>query len=82
MGGFYVLPDGAGIIPWIPSDGEASRMFASMLGASRHVDAPPVTPIKSIKRIAAYDARDVMANNWRVDGLRATYITQIEIEGA
>ena len=80
---YYIDQDGA-IVPTtfeaLPEDVPASRMFATVTGASRHADAVPVTAI-SIKTEATYDGREIIANGWRVDGLTPNgYYTLITIE--
>lgn len=80
---YYLDHDGA-IVPTtlesLPDDVPASRMFATVTGASRHADALPVTAV-SIKTEATYDARDVFNNNWSVEGLTPNgYYTLITIE--
>jgi hypothetical protein len=80
---YYLDQDGA-IVPTtletLPGDVPASRMFATVTGASRHANALPVTAI-SMKTEATYDAREVMDNNWSVEGLAPIgHYTVITIE--
>lgn len=80
---YYLDHDGA-IVPTtleaLPSDVPASRMFATVAGASRHVDALPVTAI-SMKTEATYDGREVIENEWSVEGLTPNgYNTVITVE--
>ena len=80
---YYLDQDGA-IVPTtleaLPGDVPASRMFATVTGASRHPDALPVTAI-SIKTESTYDGREIIDNGWRVDGLTPNgYYTLITIE--
>ncbi len=68
---YYLDWDGA-IVPatleTLPKDVPSSRVFASVIGASLHPDAVPVTAV-NIKTEEAYDSREVMDNNWSVNGL-------------
>jgi len=68
---YYLDYDGS-IVPTtleaLPEDVPASRMFATVTGASRHADALPVTAI-SIKTEAMYDGRQIIENGWRTEGL-------------
>ena len=80
---YYLDSDGA-IVPStlenLPEDVPASRMFATVTGASRHADAVPVTAI-SMKTEATYDGREIIANSWSVDGLTPNgYYTLITVE--
>lgn len=80
---YYLDHDGA-IVPTtleaLPGDVPASRMFATVTGASRHLEALPVTAI-SIKTESTYDAREVFDNNWSVNGLKPNgHYTLITIE--
>lgn len=80
---YYLDQDGA-IVPTtlesLPEDVPASRMFATVTGASRHADAVPVTAI-SMKSEATYDGREIIENGWSVDGLTPNgYYTLITIE--
>lgn len=69
---YYVDHDGA-IVPstfeTVPSDVPGSRIFATLLGASRHADALPVTAI-NIRSDVTYDSREAMNNNWSLKGLK------------
>ena len=80
---YYLDHDGA-IVPTalesLPGNVPASRMFATVAGASRHPDAVPVTAI-SMKTEPTYDGREIIENGWRVDGLTPNgYCTLITIE--
>ena len=80
----YYLDLDCAIVPatldTLPADVPASRMFASVTGASRHADALPVTPVR-ITTVAHYASVDVIANNWRTNGLTPIgYHTTIETE--
>ena len=80
---YYIDQDGA-IVPatlaTLPQTVPDSRMFATVLGASRHPCALPVTPIR-ITSHEHYAVADIIANDWRTDGLTpcGTH-TLIEIE--
>lgn len=61
---------------------ELRHLYATLVGALRDPRCTvEATAIKTIKREAFYDAAEVMANDWKVEGLTPTHhATIIELE--
>lgn len=77
---YHVLPDQAGIVPVGDFDGlDLSRCFGTVLGASRHPDAPATTPV-FIDLTPTYDGREVVDNNFSILGLKPVGVVGVLID--
>lgn len=80
---FYVTPGHAGIEPFEdfgPRElDNLSRCFCTMKGALSHADAVPATPVR-IDLSAVYDGAEVVANDFKIDGLTPVGVVGVRID--
>lgn len=77
---FYVSPAQGGIEPVEDFEHlDLSRCFGTIKGALSHPDAVPTTPVK-IDLSAVYDGAEVVANDFKIDGLVPVGVVGVRID--